>query len=283
MTLPQNPDSPEPSSDEPSLREVLSDLRAHLLWQQTEGGRLVMVDHAARKAKATAGATAVPGLPSPGRPAPRPPPTPLAGDRAAVPAASAAPSAELAALGENPTLDEIRRVMGDCRRCRLCEGRKTIVYGSGNPRARLVFVGEGPGADEDQQGQPFVGEAGKLLTKMIEAMGFTRDQVYICNVVKCRPPNNRNPESDEVAACEPFLQAQLKAIRPEVIVALGKFAAQTLLRDDTAISRMRGHWREYQGIPLMPTFHPAYLLRSPNEKKTVWADLQQVMARFGKK
>ncbi len=337
MTLPQNPESSEPSSDEPSLREVLSDLRAHLLWQETEGGRLVMVDHAARKAaKATAGSSAVPGAPSPGRlePEPRsgrgpPPPEPNLGrappqpppeDRAAaarlepaarldptaravpgvpparidpaapparsVPAAPSGPAAtaaELAALGEHPTLDEIRRVMGDCRRCRLCEGRKTIVYGSGNPRAKLVFVGEGPGADEDQQGQPFVGEAGKLLTKMIEAMGFTRDQVYICNVVKCRPPNNRNPEADEVAACEPFLQAQLKAIQPEVIVALGKFAAQTLLRDDTAISRMRGHWREYLGIPLMPTFHPAYLLRSPNEKKTVWADLQQVMARFARK
>ncbi|MBX5480655.1 MAG: uracil-DNA glycosylase [Myxococcaceae bacterium] len=183
---------------------------------------------------------------------------------------------------ERRTLDEIRRELGDCRRCKLCNGRKNIVFGVGNPRAELVFVGEGPGADEDQQGIPFVGKAGQLLTKMIEAMGFSRDEVYICNVVKCRPPDNRNPEIDEIFACEPFLRAQLGAIRPKVIVALGKFAAQTLLRDETRISALRGHWREYCGIPLMPTFHPAYLLRNPAEKKAAWSDLQQVMKVFGK-
>ncbi len=184
--------------------------------------------------------------------------------------------------GEIPTLDQIRRELGDCRRCKLCTGRKNLVFGVGNPRAELVFVGEGPGEQEDLQGVPFVGPAGELLTKMIQAMGFTRDQVYICNVVKCRPPGNRNPEPDEIAACEPFLRAQLVALQPKVIVALGKFAAQTLLRDSTPITRLRGNWREYQGVKLMPTFHPAYLLRSPHEKKKAWDDLQQVMKIFGK-
>nr|WP_241758118.1 uracil-DNA glycosylase [Myxococcus landrumus] len=184
--------------------------------------------------------------------------------------------------GERPTLDQVRRELGDCQRCKLCSGRKNIVFGTGNPRAELVFVGEGPGEQEDLQGVPFVGAAGALLTKMIEAMGFGRDDVYICNVVKCRPPGNRNPEPDEIAACEPFLRAQLAAIQPRVVVALGKFAAQTLLRDSTPITRMRGQWRVYEGIQLMPTFHPAYLLRNPAEKRNAWADLQAVMKVFGK-
>jgi DNA polymerase len=184
--------------------------------------------------------------------------------------------------GERPTLDQIRRELGDCRRCKLCTGRKNIVFGVGNPRAELVFVGEGPGEQEDLQGVPFVGPAGELLTKMILAMGFSRDEVYIANVVKCRPPGNRNPEPDEISACEPFLRAQLLAIQPKVIVALGKFAAQTLLRDSTPITRLRGQWREYQGVKLMPTFHPAYLLRSPQEKRKAWEDLQQVMKIFGR-
>jgi len=186
------------------------------------------------------------------------------------------------ASDEAPRLDEVRRQLGDCKRCKLCSGRKNLVFGVGNPKARLVFVGEGPGAEEDTQGIPFVGAAGQLLTKMIAAMGYGRDEVYICNVVKCRPPGNRNPEPDEIQACQPFLEAQLNAIRPSVIIALGKFAAQTLLRTDTPITRLRGQWREYVGIPLMPTFHPAYLLRSPAEKKSAWMDLQAVMARFPK-
>jgi DNA polymerase len=156
------------------------------------------------------------------------------------------------------------------------------VFGVGNPSAELMFVGEGPGADEDVQGEPFVGRAGQLLTKMIEAMGFARSQVYIANVVKCRPPGNRDPEPDEIEACEPFLKAQIAAIRPRVIVALGRFAVQTLLRDTTPISRQRGRWREYEGVKLMPTFHPAYLLRNPAEKKPAWDDLQLVMKEFGK-
>jgi len=175
-------------------------------------------------------------------------------------------------------LAAVRSELGDCQRCKLCTGRKNLVFGVGNPRAHLVFVGEGPGADEDEQGEPFVGKAGQLLTKMIEAMGYRREDVYICNVVKCRPPGNRNPEPDEIAACEPFLQKQLAAIAPRMIVTLGKFAAQCLLRDDSPISRLRGNFRSYDGVPLMPTFHPAYLLRDPTKKKEAWEDLKLVMA-----
>jgi uracil-DNA glycosylase family 4 len=181
------------------------------------------------------------------------------------------------------TLDEVRRDLGDCTRCGLCKSRVNLVFGVGSPKAELVFVGEGPGQDEDLQGVPFVGKAGQLLTKMIEAMTFSRDGVYICNVVKCRPPNNRNPEPDEIAACEPFLKAQLSSLRPKVIVALGKFAAQTLLNDPTPISRLRGQWKRYEGIDLMPTFHPAYLLRTPADKKLAWLDLQEVMKKFGRR
>jgi DNA polymerase len=176
----------------------------------------------------------------------------------------------------------IREEIGECQRCRLAGGRQNIVFGVGNPQAHLVFVGEAPGADEDQQGEPFVGKAGQLLTKMIEAMGYAREDVYICNVIKCRPPGNRNPEPDEVAACEPFLKKQLAALRPRMIVTLGKFAAQCLLRDDTPISRLRGNFRTYEGISLMPTFHPAYLLRDPSKKKEAWTDLKAVNAALKK-
>ena len=182
----------------------------------------------------------------------------------------------------SPELLAIRREMGDCTRCKLAPGRRHLVFGVGNPRAELVFVGEGPGEDEDLKGEPFVGRAGQLLTRMIEAMGYARGDVYIANVVKCRPPGNRNPEPDEIEACEPFLRAQLAALRPRVIVALGKFAAQTLLRETTPISRLRGRWASYQGVKLMPTFHPAYLLRSPDEKKKAWEDLQLVMKELGR-
>jgi uracil-DNA glycosylase family 4 len=187
----------------------------------------------------------------------------------ATPATTAAAAARLVA---------VRDEIGDCRRCGLCSGRNNIVFGVGNPAAHLVFVGEAPGADEDMRGEPFVGKAGQLLTKMIEAMGYRREDVYICNVIKCRPPGNRNPEPAEVAACEPFLKAQLAAIRPRMIVTLGKFAAQCLLRDSTPITRMRGQLRSYEGIPLMPTFHPAFLLRDPSQKKLAWKDLQSVNA-----
>ena len=177
-------------------------------------------------------------------------------------------------------LEEVRIQLGECTRCKLHKGRHRIVFGAGSAQARLMFVGEAPGEDEDLQGIPFIGKAGGLLTKMIEAMGLSRDAVYICNTVKCRPPNNRNPEPDELSSCEPFLKGQLAAVKPEVIVTLGKFAAQALLRDETPISRLRGQWRAYEGIPLMPTFHPAYLLRSPGEKGKVWDDLKQVMKKL---
>jgi DNA polymerase len=206
-------------------------------------------------------------------------PTPRAGHAPAPPGAAHPSGAAGAPPDDAATrLHVVREELGDCRRCKLCGGRKNIVFGVGDPGARLVFVGEGPGADEDIQGEPFVGAAGQLLTKMIAAMGFRREDVYICNVVKCRPPNNRNPEPDEVAACEPFLKAQLAAIRPRMIVALGKFAAHALCGEATPISRLRGNFRRYEGIPVMPTYHPAYLLRTPEAKREVWADLQAVMA-----
>jgi uracil-DNA glycosylase len=179
------------------------------------------------------------------------------------------------------SLHDVRAQIGECVRCKLHKGRHNIVFGVGDPKARLMFVGEAPGEDEDLKGEPFVGKAGQLLTKMIEAMGLRREDVYICNTVKCRPPNNRNPEPDELAACEPFLKGQLASVKPEVIVTLGKFAAQALLREQTPITRLRGQWREYEGVPVMPTFHPAYLLRSPQEKVKVWEDLQSVMRKLG--
>ncbi|HEX7085504.1 MAG TPA: uracil-DNA glycosylase [Vicinamibacterales bacterium] len=181
------------------------------------------------------------------------------------------------ALPPDERLRRIREEIGECTRCKLHAGRTNLVFGVGNPEARLMFVGEGPGAEEDQQGEPFVGRAGQLLTQIIKAMGYARDQVYIANVVKCRPPGNRNPEPDEIAACSPFLRAQIASIRPQVIVALGKFAAQTLLRTETPISRLRGRFHHVDGVPVMPTFHPSYLLRNPAAKREVWEDMKQVM------
>jgi DNA polymerase len=181
-----------------------------------------------------------------------------------------------------PTLTEIRRDLGDCRRCKLHRKRTNIVFGSGNSRARLVFVGEGPGRDEDLQGEPFVGQAGKLLTRIIEAIQLTREEVYIANIVKCRPPENRNPEPDEIAACEPFLVRQLKTIQPKLICALGTFAAQTLLQTTEKISALRGRFHSYRGILLMPTYHPAFLLRNPNFKREVWEDVKKVKAEYEK-
>lgn len=174
-------------------------------------------------------------------------------------------------------LTAIRADIGDCTRCKLHTlGRTQIVFGVGNPQADLMFVGEAPGADEDEQGIPFIGRAGQLLTKIIEAIELRRDDVYIANIIKCRPPQNRNPEPDEVASCEPFLFAQIDVIQPKVIVALGKYAAQTLLRTDTPISRLRGRLFDYRGAKLIPTFHPAYLLRNPSSKREVWEDMKLV-------
>jgi uracil-DNA glycosylase len=179
------------------------------------------------------------------------------------------------------TLLKIRDDLGECTRCKLHSTRRTIVFGDGNPKADLVFVGEGPGHDEDVQGLPFVGRAGKLLTQMIEAMGLQRQDVYICNVVKCRPPENRLPERDEISTCSPFLFRQLDAIDPQVIVCLGACSAQTLLQTNRGISHFRGQWMEFRGRRLLATYHPAYLLRNPAAKSEVWKDLQKVMAVLG--
>ncbi|HEX4075477.1 MAG TPA: uracil-DNA glycosylase [Candidatus Acidoferrales bacterium] len=183
---------------------------------------------------------------------------------------------------EGDTLERIRTdITPTCTRCKLHKARKQIVFGVGNPKAQLVFVGEGPGRDEDEQGEPFVGRAGKLLTQMIEAMSLKREDVYICNVVKCRPPENRLPEKDEIATCSPFLQRQLGVIAPKVICCLGACSAQTLLETTQGISRFRGEWFDYRGAKLIATYHPAYLLRNPAAKSEVWKDLQKVMAYLG--
>jgi DNA polymerase len=182
-----------------------------------------------------------------------------------------------AALGQEVMLEATKRELGDCRRCGLADTRLNIVFGEGSPGAELVFVGEAPGGDEDIEGKPFVGRAGQLLTRIIVAMGLTRQDVYICNILKCRPPGNRNPLPVEIAACEPFLIRQLEAIKPRVICALGSFAAHTLLKSEILISELRGRFYHYQGIPLMPTYHPAYLLRNPGAKKQVWEDVQKIM------
>jgi uracil-DNA glycosylase family 4 len=179
------------------------------------------------------------------------------------------------------SLLKIRADLGECTRCKLHSTRNKIVFGDGNPKAQLVFVGEGPGRDEDAQGLPFVGRAGKLLTQMIEAMGLQRKDVYICNVVKCRPPENRLPEPDEIKTCSPYLLRQLDAIAPKVIVCLGACAAQTLLETNRGISHFRGEWLEFRGTRLLATYHPAYLLRNPAAKADVWKDLQKVMAVLG--
>jgi uracil-DNA glycosylase len=181
----------------------------------------------------------------------------------------------------NETLEDIRADLGECTRCRLHKARTKLVFGVGNPKAELVFVGEGPGHDEDIQGEPFVGRAGKLLTQMIEAMSLRREDVYICNVVKCRPPENRLPDKDEIAVCSPFLLRQLAAIQPKVICCLGACSAQTLLATHQGISRFRGEWFDFRGSKLIATYHPAYLLRNPPAKSEVWKDLQKVMAVLG--
>jgi uracil-DNA glycosylase family 4 len=189
------------------------------------------------------------------------------------PRASAAPAPVAGSFSDLPALQEF---LAGCPRCKLSKTRTNIVFGQGSQKADLMFVGEAPGRDEDEQGLAFVGRAGQLLTKIIEAIGRTREDVWICNVIKCRPPNNRNPEPDEVASCMPFLEEQIRLISPKVIVTLGTFAAQAILETDEPIGRMRGHWRTARGVRVMPTFHPAFLLRSPERKKDVWEDMKLV-------
>jgi len=180
-------------------------------------------------------------------------------------------------------LEALRAEMGDCRKCKLGKGRMNLVFGEGNPGTELMFIGEAPGREEDIQGRPFVGDAGKLLTKLINRMGFKREEVYIANIIKSRPPGNRDPEADEISACIPFLKRQIEIIAPEVIISLGRISAQTLTGLNVPISRLRGHFHTFQGIPLMPTFHPAYLLRNPADKHLVWSDAEQVLGLLGRK
>jgi DNA polymerase len=190
-------------------------------------------------------------------------------------------SAPLNPADKAEALEELKRKFGACGACRLSKGRKTVVFGEGNPDARLMFIGEGPGREEDLQGRPFVGDAGKLLTSLVNRMGFQREEVYIANVVKCRPPMNRDPQEDEVAACLPVLRRQVEIIAPEVIMLLGRVAAQAVLETKIPISKLRGKFTAFQDIPVMPTFHPAYLLRNPKEKMLVWADAQKILEKLG--
>ncbi|HXV60598.1 MAG TPA: uracil-DNA glycosylase [Vicinamibacteria bacterium] len=186
------------------------------------------------------------------------------------------PSSEPIAKASRETLEAIRRDLGECTRCRLSDGRTHLVFGMGNPDADLMFIGEAPGYDEDQQGFPFVGPAGQLLTKIIQAIDLTREEVYITNVVKCRPPRNRDPEPDEVERCRPYIERQVDSVRPRVICALGRVATQNLLRTEESISRLRGRIFSYRGVRLVPTFHPAYLLRNPEKKRECWEDMKLI-------
>ncbi|MBW1991211.1 MAG: uracil-DNA glycosylase [Deltaproteobacteria bacterium] len=192
-------------------------------------------------------------------------------------AAKSRPQSEEDASQERLTLEEIRQEMGDCRRCKLWRNRTHLVFGEGSPTAALMFIGEAPGEEEDLQGRPFVGPAGQLLNNLLNKLGLSREEVYIANVVKSRPPGNREPEADEIAACFPFLEKQIRAIRPKVIVTLGRVATQTLLNTRTPLTRLRGKWQKYGHIRVMPTFHPSYLLRFPRERLKTWEDMQKVM------
>lgn len=267
---------------EPDMDELRRALAARLAYLRDLGVRDLRVGPAAPGGSGEAAGCARTPIPPrlllpkerPGRPPRREPPA--SRELFAIPTADAGhpdPAAELR---------RIRERIGECTRCRLCEGRTNIVFGAGDPRARLMFVGEGPGADEDAQGEPFVGRAGQKLNEMIRAIGLRREEVYIANVVKCRPPGNRAPESDEVATCSPFLFAQIEAIRPKVIVALGGPAAQTLLGTRAGITQLRGKWGSFRGVPVIPTFHPAYLLRAYTQENRakVWADLKAARARL---
>lgn len=183
-------------------------------------------------------------------------------------------------LSSREKLQKLRAFIGDCQRCDLCQTRTNLVFGVGNPDAKLMFVGEAPGFNEDKQGEPFVGKAGDLLNKMIGAMGYRREDVYIANVIKCRPPDNRDPSPEEIRSCGPFMLQQVEAIRPQVIVTLGKFGTNALLGREGSLTQVRGQWQDFNGVPVMPTFHPAFLLRNPDSKREAWADLQAVMVRL---
>jgi len=179
------------------------------------------------------------------------------------------------------TLEDVRKELGDCKRCKLHRGRKTIVFGEGNEKATLMLIGEGPGYDEDVQGRPFVGKAGQLLTKILQSINLPREEVYIANIIKCRPPQNRNPEPDEIQSCHPFLMKQINVIQPKIICALGTFSAQTLLKTETKITALRGKLFDLEGIKVIPTYHPAFLLRNPDKKREVWEDMKKIVELMG--
>jgi DNA polymerase len=262
------------------LRFLTRALRAHLEWQVVTGA--TGLERAPREVPAVA----VTG------PVLAPPLQPAAAGFSAVSASALAVAPVIAAAASDPAksasgepqrLDVLAEIVRGCTRCGLCKQRKQTVFARGSGSSGVCFIGEGPGADEDAQGLPFVGKAGQLLDRMIEAMGLGRDEVYVCNIVKCRPPDNRKPEPDEMAACMPYLNEQLELIGPRVIVALGATAVQGLLGTTEGIMRMRGKWKSYRGqIDVMPTFHPAYLLRTPAAKREVWEDLQEVLRRLGR-
>ncbi|MDD9827427.1 MAG: uracil-DNA glycosylase [Deltaproteobacteria bacterium] len=258
-----------PEGESAAVADLLRDARAWLQEFAEEGvTSFAPHSHAAPSARAQA------QTPSPARDAE---------STGAAPSGAEQPQSFVgAASGERPELAQVREQLGECTRCPLCEERTQIVFGEGNPDAGLMFIGEGPGEQEDLSGRPFVGRAGELLTAMIErGLEIPRAEVYICNIVKCRPPGNRTPLANEVAACRPFLDAQIAAVQPRVIVALGKPATSLLLGRDIAITRLRGQWHEYRGIPLMPTFHPAFILRqyTAQNRKLVWDDLRAALQR----
>jgi DNA polymerase len=281
--------------DSPRSRPATEKLESWLRYYQDLGIRSFYRDRApSQRSPAGAAPAAEPGTPEENnlkQPAKRPMAAAPGGERrpgmaaaSEVQAVAQAPSLfEAAERIVGDTLEQISTDLGDCTRCKLHRHRNKIVFGTGNPRAELMFVGEGPGHDEDVQGLPFVGRAGQLLTQMIEAMGLRRSDVYIANVVKCRPPENRTPEKDEVSTCMPFLLRQLGAINPKAVVCLGSVAAQALLNTNKSISRFRGEWFDFRGARLMATYHPAYLLRNPHAKPEVWTDLKKVMAYLGLK
>lgn len=265
-------DTPGRESPQETLRSVAAGLRAALEHAATSGVEDLPLRAGTRTREAAAPARIAAAVSA----------AEVVSSKVAVAETVVPPSVEGPVGDPAVALEQLRAEIGDCRRCKLCEGRTQIVFGVGDPRARVAFVGEGPGEEEDRRGEPFVGRAGQLLTDIItKGMGLARSDVYIANVVKCRPPGNRNPEPDEIAACEPFLRRQLEVIAPEVIVALGKFAAQTLAGTQTPITRLRGRWQEFRGTRLMPTFHPSYLLRNPSAKREVWEDIQAVMRAIG--
>jgi uracil-DNA glycosylase len=276
------------------LRELSAALRAHAEWLAATGATGVE--------RSTVAPAAPPEAPRQARPVARPDVTPRvaaapsgpSGARSAPVSSPLAPiiapppvrlpaAAELAPDEKLRRLDVLRDTVKGCTRCALHAGRIQTVFARGTGTSGLCFVGEGPGADEDEQGFPFVGKAGQLLDKMISAMGFSRDEVYVCNIVKCRPPENRKPEPEEMAACMPYLEEQLSTLRPQVIVALGATAVQGIFGTSEGITRLRGRWKLYKGeVPVMPTFHPAFLLRNPAAKKEVWDDLQAVLRQMGR-